>query len=47
MSAFKRCAVIGAGLMGPQIAVALASGAERVRLYDTDPAALERALADV
>jgi 3-hydroxybutyryl-CoA dehydrogenase len=47
MSAFRCCAVIGTGLMGPQIAVALAAGAERVRIYDTDPAALERALAAV
>ena len=43
MSTFRRCAIIGAGLMGPQIAVALAAGAKRVRLHDTAPAALERA----
>ena len=47
MSAFRICVVIGAGLMGPQIAVALAAGAERVRLYDTSPAALDRARSTV
>ncbi len=36
MTAFRSCTVIGAGFMGPQIAVALAACAERVRLYDTD-----------
>ena len=44
MSKFSECAVIGTGLMGPQIAVALAFGAERIRIYDSDSAALKNAV---
>ena len=47
MSQFRSCTIIDAGLMGPQIAVALAAGAERIRLYDTDLPAPERAEAAV
>jgi 3-hydroxybutyryl-CoA dehydrogenase len=43
MSAFHRCAVVGAGLMGTQIAVALAAGVERVQLFDSDADSLDRA----
>ena len=43
MSPFQCCAVVGAGLMGTQIAVALAAGVEQVRLFDSDTASLDRA----
>ena len=40
-------AVVGAGVMGANIAQALASGGFAVRLHDIDPAQLERALAAI
>lgn len=43
MSAFQRCAVVGAGLMGTQIAVALAAGAEQIQVFDSNADSLTRA----
>jgi 3-hydroxyacyl-CoA dehydrogenase len=43
----RRVAVIGAGVMGSEIAQACAAGGAEVVLLDADPAALERGLAHV
>lgn len=43
----RRMAVLGAGVMGSEIAQAAAAGGVDVVLFDTDPAALERGLAHV
>ncbi len=43
----RRMAVLGAGVMGSEIAQAVAAGGVEVVLLDSDPAALERGLAHV
>ncbi|HET6691781.1 MAG TPA: 3-hydroxyacyl-CoA dehydrogenase NAD-binding domain-containing protein [Miltoncostaeaceae bacterium] len=43
----RRMAVLGAGVMGSEIAQAAAAGGLEVVLFDADPAALERGLAHV
>lgn len=45
MAAIERVAVIGAGTMGRQISLQIARSGLPVTLYDTDPAALDRARA--
>lgn len=45
MAAIERVAVIGAGTMGGQISLQIARSGLPVTLYDTDPAALDRARA--
>ena len=42
----RRMAVLGAGVMGSEIAQAAAAGGVDVVLFDADPAALERGLAE-
>lgn len=43
----KKMAVLGAGVMGSEIAQAAAAGGVQVVLFDTDPAALQRGLAHI
>ena len=47
MSVFGTSALIGLGLVGPQIGVVLAQGSERVQVYDRDPAAVRRAIVNM
>jgi len=44
---FSTSALIGAGLVGPQIAVVLAQGCDEVRVFDQDPISVARALDDM
>ena len=43
----RRMAVLGAGVMGSEIAQAAAAGGVDVVLFDADPSALERGIAHV
>jgi len=47
VSVFKISTVVGLGLVGPQIAVVLAQGSERLQVYDRDPAVAQRAIVDM
>ena len=44
MSVFGTAALVGLGLIGPQVGVVLAQGSQRLKVYDRDPAAAPRAI---
>ena len=46
MPTYKKTALIGAGLVGPQIAVVLAQGSDEVHVFDRSAEAVETALLD-
>jgi len=47
VSVFERSTLIGLGLVGPQVGVVMAQGSGQVRIFDQNPTARERAVADM
>ena len=47
MAVYEKTALIGTGLVGPQIGVVLAQGSAEVRVFDMNAEAVDRALSDM